>query len=138
SGLAKAPGAGLGVVCADFNGDRWPDIFLANDNQANRLWINQRDGTFTEEGILRGVAFNGLGQAPGNMGVALGDVDGDGRLALFVTHLTDELNTLWKQVQVGRFEDRTGPAGLASPRWRGTGFGTVLADFDHDGWLDVA
>src|SRR5439155_24906737 len=126
SGLAKAPGAGLGVVCTDFNGDRWPDIFLANDNQPNRLWINQRNGTFTEEAVLRGVALNGLGQAPGNMGVALGDVDGDGRLDLFVTHLTDELHTLWTQGEDGMFQDRTGPAGLAMPRWRGTGFGPLL------------
>jgi hypothetical protein len=138
SGLARMPGAGLGVVCADFNGDHWPDIFLANDNQPNRLWINQRNGTFVEEAVLRGAAFNGQGQAPGNMGVALGDVDGDGRLDLFVTHLTDELNTLWKQGQDGMFQDRTGPAGLARPRWRGTGFGTILMDFDHDGALDLA
>jgi hypothetical protein len=138
SGLARVAGAGLGGVCADFTGDGWPDIFLANDNQANRLWINQRNGTFTEEAVLRGVAFNGLGQAPGNMGVALGDVDGDGYLDLFVTHLTDELHTLWKQGKGGMFEDRTGAAGLATPRWRGTGFGTVLADFDHDGFLDLS
>lgn len=138
SGLARVPGAGLGVVCADFNGDRWPDIFLANDNQANRLWINQRDGTFAEEAILRGVAFDGLGRAPGNMGVTLGDVDGSGRFALYVTHLTDEINTLWKQNPAGTFQDATGAAGLASSRWRGTGFGTILMDFDHDGALDLA
>ena len=131
-------GAGLGVVCADFNGDHWPDIFLANDNQPNRLWINQKNGTFTEEAHFRGVALDGLGQAPGNMGVALGDADGDGRLDLFVTHLTDELNTLWTQHKPGMFRDNTGPAGLAGARWRATGFGTVLVDFDHDGALDLA
>jgi hypothetical protein len=138
SGLAAIPGPGLGVVCADFNGDHWPDIFLANDNQANRLWINQKNGTFTEEALLRGVALNALGQAPGNMGVALGDVDGDGRFDLFVTHLSDELNTLWVQYKPGGFRDGTGQAGLTASRWRATGFGTILADFDHDGWLDLA
>jgi hypothetical protein len=138
SGLAAAPGAGLGVICADLNGDRWPDIFLANDNQLNRLWINRHDGTFADEALLRGVALNGMGQAPGNMGVALGDVDGDGRFDLFVTHLTDELHTLWRQHKTGMFRDDTGAAGLAAPRWRGTGFGTVLADFDHDGSPDAA
>ena len=137
SGLAAAPGAGLGVICADLNGDHWPDIFLANDNQLNRLWINRRDGTFGEEALLRGVALNGMGQAPGNMGVALGDVDGDGRFDLFVTHLTDELNTLWRQHRPG-CSGTTLARQAWPPRGGATGFGTVLADFDHDGSLDLA
>jgi hypothetical protein len=138
SGLGKLPGPGLGVVCADFDGDGWPDIFVANDGRPNHLWINQRDGTFQEEAIARGVAYNGMGQAQGNMGVALGDVDGDGLFDLFVTHLTEETNTLWRQGPRGVFRDRTPATGLASPRWRGTGFGTVLVDFDQDGALDLA
>ncbi len=138
SGLAKLPGPGLGVVCADFNGDRWPDIFVANDGQPNRLWINQKNGTFLEEAVMRGLAYNTLGQPQANMGIALGDVDGDGRFDLFVTHLTEETNVLWGQDALGLFRDRTAAAGLASPRWRATGFGTVLADFDHDGALDLA
>src|SRR5207248_5172363 len=72
------------------------------------------------------------------MGIAVGDVDGDGLFDLFVTHLTDETNTLWKQGPRGVFQDRTGASSLSRPRWRGTGFGTVLADFDHDGALDLA
>jgi hypothetical protein len=135
SGLGRLPGRGLGVVCADFNGDGWPDIFVANDMQANHLWINQTDGTFKEEGILRGVAFNGMGQAKANMGIALGDVDGQGRFDVFVTHLGEETNTLWKQESRGFFRDRTLAARLAGPCQRGTGFGTVLADFDQDGAL---
>jgi hypothetical protein len=138
SGLAKRAGPGLGVVCADFNGDGWPDILVANDAQANHLWINNRDGTFTEEALGRGVAFNAMGNAQSNMGVTLGDVDGDSRLDLFSTHLTEETHTLWAQTAPGLFEDKTAFAGLASPRYRGTGFGTILADFDHDGWLDIA
>jgi hypothetical protein len=138
AGLARAPGPGLGVVCADFNGDHWPDIFVANDGKPNHLWINQHDGTFKEEAVLRGVAYNAMGKAEGNMGIALGDVDGDGLFDVFVTHLTDETNTLWKQGPRGMFQDRTGSSSLNRPRWRGTGFGTVLADFDHDGSLDLA
>src|SRR5262249_10223581 len=126
AGLGATPGPGLGIVCADFNGDRWPDIFIANDGQPNRLWINQKDGTFKEEAVLRGLAYDGLGRAQANMGVALGDVDRDGSFSLYVTHLTDETNTLWKQGPRGTFRDRTGPAGLVGARWRGTGFGTVL------------
>jgi hypothetical protein len=138
SGLGRLPGPGLGVVCADFDGDGWPDIFIANDGAANCLWINQKDGTFKEEAVQRGVAYNGMGQAQAGMGVALGDVDGDGLFDLFVTHLTEETNTLWKQEPRGLFRDHTAPAGLIAPAWRGTGFGTLLADFDHDGALDLA
>src|SRR5262249_54561749 len=97
-----------------------------------------RDGTFQEEAVVRGLAYDGMGKAPANMGVALGDVDGDGLFDVFVTHLTTETHTLWSQKPRGRFYDRTIPAGLAPPGSRGTGFGTILADFDHDGALDVA
>ena len=138
SGLGKRPGPGLGVVCADFDGDRWPDLLVANDAAANHLWVNRRDGTFAEEAAPRGLALNGLGLAQGNMGVATGDVDGDGLLDVFITHLTEETHTLWRQGPAGLFRDETGPAGLARSRWRGTGFGTVLADFDLDGAPDLA
>jgi hypothetical protein len=138
SGLAKIPGPGLGVVCADFNGDHWPDIFIANDSKPNRLWINQRDGTFKEEALQRGIALNGMGVTQANMGVALGDVDGDGLFDILVTHLSAETHTLWQQGPRGTFRDQTAPARLACPRYRGTGFGTVLADFDNDGALDLA
>jgi enediyne biosynthesis protein E4 len=138
SGLASVQGAGLGVLCADFDGDGWPDIFVANDLRANHLWINQKDGTFKEEAIARGVAFNALGQPQANMGIAYGDIDGGGLPALFVTHLTNEYHGLWKQGPRGMFQERTAQAGLTATRWRGTGFGTVLGDFDNDGRLDLA
>jgi hypothetical protein len=138
SGLSRLPGPGLGVLCADFDGDGWPDIFIANDGAANCLWINQKDGTFKEEAMLRGVAVNGMGQAQAGMGIGWGDVDGDGLLDLFVTHLTEEGNTLWRQGPRGLYQDQTPGTGLLKPTWSGTGFGTLLADFDHDGWLDVA
>jgi hypothetical protein len=138
SGLGKVPGPGLGVVCADFTGDGWPDIFVANDAQPNRLWVNQQNGTFTEEAASRGVATNAMGMVQAGMGVAVGDVGGDGLLGLFVTHLTNETNTLWTQGPPGRFSDRTVAWGLGSPRWHGTGFGTVMADFDLDGAPDLA
>jgi enediyne biosynthesis protein E4 len=138
SGLGKVPGPGLGVICADFDGDGWPDVFIANDGKPNHLWINQKNGTFKEEGVRRGVAYTTLGLAQAGMGVALGDVDGDGLEDVFVTHLAEETDTLWMQGPRGLFRDRTGPSGLTAPHWRGTGFGAVMADFDLDGALDIA
>jgi hypothetical protein len=138
SGLGAAPSSGLGVICLDFDSDGWPDIFVANDARPNHLWINAHDGTFKEEAVSRGLAFDGMGHAPGNMGIAAADVDGDGLFDVFVTHLTEERHALWGQGPRGFYHDRTAAAGLAPPHSRGTGFGVVLADFDHDGWPDVA
>jgi hypothetical protein len=138
SGIGRLPGPGLGVVCADFNGDGWPDIFVANDGQPNRLWINQKDGTFKDEALSRRLAYDGMGRTEAGMGVAAGDFTRSGLLDLYVTHLVQETNTLWRQGPAGRFTDRTFESGLASTRWRGTGFGTVAADFNLDGALDLA
>jgi hypothetical protein len=138
SGLSRLAGPGLGVLCADFDGDGWPDIFVANDGARNHLWSNRHDGTFKEEAVPRNVAYNGMGQPQAGMGVAWGDAYGDGRPALFVTHLTEEGNTLWRQGPRGQYQDRTPLTGLGESAWRGTGFGTVLADFDNDGRLDLA
>ncbi|MSQ96285.1 MAG: CRTAC1 family protein [Gemmataceae bacterium] len=140
AGLSKAPAPGLGVYCADFNGDAWPDIFIANDGKPNHLWINQKEkGTFAEEAYLHGVAVDGAGMAQAGMGVAIGDIDGDGLFDLYVTHLATERNTLWRQgPKRGSFNDRTAAAGLVNSAWRGTGFGSLMGDFDNDGWLDLA
>ena len=138
SGFAKAQGKALGILCADFTGDHWPDIFVADDGVPNRLYVNQRNGTFTEEALARGLAYNAMGMTAGNMGIGLGDVDNDGLFDLFVTHLAYEQHALWVQGPRGVFQDRTAMSGLVSPACRGTGFGTVLGDFDLDGWEDLA
>jgi hypothetical protein len=138
SGLAQKIGPALGVFCADFDGDRWPDIFLTDDGQPNRLFVNQRNGTFTEQAPVRGLAYNALGGLAANMGIAHGDTDGDGLFDLFVTHLNWEQHALWRQGPRGLFQDQIAASGLASPAWRGAGFGAVLADFDLDGAPDLA
>jgi hypothetical protein len=138
SGLARSRGPALGVLCADFDGDYWPDIFLADDGRPNRLFINKRDDTFAEEATIRGLALNSLGQTAGNMGIAVGDVDGNGLFDLFVTHLAEEHHALWTQDRRGFFQDNISAFGLIKQGWRGTGFGAALADFDLDGDLDLA
>lgn len=138
SGLSRIPGPGLGVVCADFDGDGWPDIFIANDGEPNRLWINRHDGTFVEEAIRRGIAYNMYGQAQAGMGIAVGDVDGDGLFDIFASHLAQETHTLWKQGPRGLFLDATNRSGITKSHWRGTGFGTLFGDFTNAGRLDLA
>jgi len=138
SGLGRLPGPGLGILCADFNGDGWPDLLIANDGEPNCLWINQKDHTFKEEAARRGLACNEHAQPQANMGIAIGDVDGDGLFDIFVTHLAEESHTLWRQGPRGLFRDKTGPSGILKAHWRGTGFGTLLADFNNDGHLDLA
>ncbi len=138
AGIASLRGPGLGVVCADFSGDGWPDIFVANDSAPNFLWVNQRDGTFRDEAVQRGVATDAQGRAQANMGIALGDLNADGRGDLFVTHLSGEANALYLSHGRGSFEEAAALKGLADAGFPYTGFGTALIDLDHDGDLDLA
>jgi len=138
SGIAKGAGKGLGVISADFNGDHYPDIYVTNDLEANELWINQRDGTFRDEALMRGVALNGIGQVEASMGIAMGDIDGDENVDLFITHLRGQSNTLYHYVGAAGFQDETSIAGLAGMSLPYTGFGVGFFDYDQDGDLDLA
>lgn len=138
SGIGRKPGPGLGVVAADLDGDGWQDLFVANDGAANFLWINQKDFTFREDGLLSGVALNATGRPEAGMGIALGDGDGDGDGDLFVTHLTAEMNTFYVNLGGGLFEDATARSGLGAPSLPFTGFGTGWLDVENDGLLDLA
>lgn len=131
-------GRGLGIASMDFTGDGRVDLFVANDGEANHLWVNRGDGTFAEEALLRGVAVNAAGMPGANMGVGVGDINGDGLLDLFVTHLKGENNTLYVASKGGIFTDRSGAAGLSAIDSPFTGFGCVFFDFDNDGHLDLA
>lgn len=138
SGIGRIKGPGLGVVSGDFNGDRWPDLFVANDGAANFLWINQQDGTFVEEAIPRSAAYDNQGRPQANMGIAVGDSDGDGDADLLVTHLRGENNALYQNdPQIG-FTEQSARAGLALPSFGFTGFGTAFLDLELDGDLDLA
>jgi enediyne biosynthesis protein E4 len=138
SGIARAAARGLGVSAADFNGDGWTDLYVANDGDPNQLWINKGPGgawKFEDEALLTGVAVDRMGRAQGSMGTDLADVDGDGDEDLFVTNLDNEANTFYRNQGRGVFEDRTSEVGLF--RLGFTGFGTRFVDYDNDGWLDL-
>ena len=106
AGITTVEDAGLGVVTADFDDDGWLDVYVANDADPNNLWINQRDGTFVDEAVVLGAAYNLHGLAEAGMGVVAGDADDDGDLDLFVTHLIRETNTLYRNQGAGRLRGR--------------------------------
>jgi enediyne biosynthesis protein E4 len=137
AGIATADGAGLGVAVGDYNGDGWLDVYVANDATPNQLWINRRDGTFADEGLLSGAAVNSAGNPEGSMGIASGDVDADGDEDLFVTNIVGETFVLYQNDGKGNFEDVRARWGLAQPTAALTGFGTDWIDYDSDGWLDL-
>lgn len=136
SGLGGAVGTGLGVGTADFNGDGWPDFYVANDAMPNHLWINQRDGTFKNEAMLRGCAVNAIGLSEAGMGVAVVDLMGRGQWDLFITHLANEFNRVYTGSN-GWFKDHTTPKGPGATSWAYTGFGVVFSDFNNDGLTDL-
>jgi hypothetical protein len=136
AGLGRAFGNGLGIAPLDFDADGRPDFYVANDGMPNQLWINLGDGRFADRAIENGCAVNSAGSTEAGMGVAVGDVDGDGRRDLLLTHLRQETNTLYLN-RGGFCEDATARFGLAAPSINRTGFGTGLIDFDHDGFLDL-
>lgn len=132
-GLFGPDNRGLGVVIADFNNDDWPDIFVANDTTMNFLFINQMDGRFEEQAQFLGCAVNVNGSPQANMGIAVGDYDGNQYLDLYVTHFHAEWNTLYQNLGPAGFHDVTAQMQLASPTMEKLGFGSVMVDFDQNG-----
>ena len=130
-------GPALGVATADYDGDGWLDIYVANDGTENLLWINRRDGTFLDAALLSGAALSGLGTPEAGMGVDAGDFDDDGDEDLFMTHLTTEGNNLYVNDGSGMFRDDSAASRLGPGSLPYTGWGSAWLDFDNDGRLDV-
>ena len=137
AGLAGAPNTALGAAAVDFNADGRIDLYVANDQMANQLWLNQGDGAFVEDAVFAGAAFDRDGRAQASMGVALADFDGNGAPDIFLSHLVREHNTLYLNDGAGLFADRSREGGLVDPSWSMTGFGTAPLDYDGDGVLDL-
>jgi hypothetical protein len=134
--LKPEPAYGFTPCVADFDNDGWPDIYVADDSTPSLLFMNNRDGTFREAGLLAGVAFDANGRSQGGMGVDAGDYDGDGLLDIIKTNFSDETPSLYHNDGRGFFTDATLQGGLAgqisSVKW-----GTAFFDFDNDGQPDL-
>jgi enediyne biosynthesis protein E4 len=127
---------GMTVVAADFDNDGWPDIFVACDSTPSLLLMNNHDGTFREEGVLRGVALSEDGMEQAGMGIGIGDYNLDGALDLFKTHFSDDTNGLYRNDGHGSFDDVTLAAKIGVET-RFICWGAGIVDLDNDGWPDL-
>ncbi|MET0625286.1 MAG: CRTAC1 family protein [Pyrinomonadaceae bacterium] len=137
AGVADPEGKGLGVVFADFDDDGRTDVFQANDNARQFLFRNKGDGTFEDVALPAGVGYDENGKSFAGMGVDAGDFDGDGRVDIFVTALTNETYPLFRNDGDLGFSYATGATGLSAITVPFSGWGARLADFDADGLRDI-
>src|SRR5204862_1450787 len=137
AGIVDRHGRGLGVVAADLDDDGRVDLFVANDQTANYLFRNRGGFRFDETAMPSGVASNGEGGYQAGMGVACGDLDGDGRPDLVVTNYYGEGTTLYRNLGAGLFADQTAAVGLAVPTRSVLRFGIAFLDANNDGHLDL-
>ena len=136
AGLLAGEHYGFTPLVLDYDNDGWPDIYVANDSTASLLYHNNKDGTFTEAGVLAGVAYNEDGREQSGMGAAAGDYDGDGLLDIVKTNFEQDTSTLYHNHGDGTFDDATFHSGLGV-NTSFVGWGTGFVDFDNDGWPDI-
>jgi hypothetical protein len=137
SGVSAPEAKALGVVLADFNNDGWPDIFVANDSWPNFLLLNNHDGTFRDASFDSGAAVSADGKTEAGMGTDAADVDGDGWLDIFVTHLDFQYPRLYHNNHDGTFDDYTYRAGIGNSAFTLSGVSSFFLDYDNDGWDDI-
>ncbi len=137
AGITAPPGKGLGVVCGDVDNDGDIDIFVANDTTPNLLYLNNGDGTFTEDALFAGVALSEEGRAYSGMGANLGDFDNDGFLDIVITNFQDQVNSIYQNAKNGFFNDVSFATGIGEKSLPYLAWGVDFVDFDNDGWLDL-
>jgi enediyne biosynthesis protein E4 len=137
AGVANPRGKGLGVAFADYDGDGYTDIFVANDSVQCFLYHNNGNGTFSEVGLLAGVGYNEDGKTFAGMGVDFSDYDNDGLPDVVITDLSNERYILFRNNGDGSFRDATNQSGMGSATLSFSGWSTHFFDFDNDGWKDL-
>jgi hypothetical protein len=137
AGLADDTSKSLGIVVLDYNGDGWPDIFISNDTQPNKLYRNNANGTFTEEGMQAGVAYGEDGVARGAMGADAADYDSSGRPHLLVGNFANEMMGLYHNEGKGLFVDEAPASTIGRSSLLCLTFGTFFFDYDLDGHPDI-
>jgi len=137
SGVGKPEAKGMGVVLADFNNDGWTDIAVANDSWPNFLFINKHNGTFEDVSLVSGLAASEDGRYEAGMGIDAADVDGDGWMDVYITHLDFELNRLYRNSQDGAFTDETFRSRIGNKAVLLSGVAAKFLDYDNDGWNDI-
>lgn len=129
---------GFCVIVSDMDNDGDPDIMIANDGSANRLYKNVGKGYFEDVSEISGMAYNGNGESEAGMGMDVGDYDGDGYMDQIITNYSMETNTLYHNNGDLFFEDATNRVGIANPSYNPVGWGAHFLDYDNDGHLDLA
>ena len=137
SGIFDSSSKSLGVAMIDYDNDNWPDLIVANDTQPNKLYRNNRNGTFKEVGVDAGIAFSTDGKARAGMGVAVGDFTNSGIAGIAITNFDNEMLGLFRAAGKGSYEDVAVQAGVGTPTKPMLGFGCIFADVDLDGALDL-
>ena len=137
AGLGDPTSKSLGITVLDYNGDGWPDIFVSNDTQPNKLYRNNRNGTFTEEGLAAGVAFGEDGVARGAMGADAGDYDRSGRPHLLVGNFSNQMLGLYHNEGNGLFVDEAPASTVGRASLLSLTFGVFFFDYDLDGYPDI-
>ncbi|HEY8187475.1 MAG TPA: CRTAC1 family protein, partial [Pyrinomonadaceae bacterium] len=137
AGLNDPSCKSLGVALLDYNNDGWPDLFVANDTEPNKLYKNNGNGTFTDEAVTAGVAFSEAGTARAGMGVDAGDYDGSGRQGIVIGNFTNESMALYHNEGTGLFTDEAPNSGIGKMSAQSLTFAVFFFDYDLDGLLDV-
>jgi hypothetical protein len=137
SGVGDPTSKSLGVTVIDYNGDGWPDLFVANDTQPNKLYRNNKNGTFTDEAVTAGVAFGEDGVARGAMGVDWGDYDRSGRPHLLVGNFSNQMLGLYHNEGTGLFVDEAARSAIGRASLLTLAFGVFFFDYDLDGYPDI-
>ena len=137
SGIDDPGHFGFGVQFSDFDNDGWPDIYVANDSTENLMFRNDRDGTFSEIGLISGTSVSLMGYAQAGMGLAVADYDGNGYFDIFVTNFSQDTNTLYRNLGDMLFTDATAASATGAPSRLHLGWGAGFADLDNDGWVDL-